>query len=129
MFKNIYNMFTKPNSIAANQYFTVIGSIPKTSLILLLLGVLFLQGCTYVKQWRASGGSRADGIVELSFILEGGLGIKAIADPEQGISEALPRCIAWGYSKTEPFGFIDQKCQFFDWIKSCVYTQKYQCIK
>ncbi|MCE5233824.1 MAG: YecR-like lipofamily protein [Xanthomonadaceae bacterium] len=85
-------------------------------------------GCTTVKTLQATGGSRADGVVELSF--EYGMFEKPQVQWAQGAATARDRCRAWGYSSAEPFGGTVSTCQAHDGYGGCVrtlVTAKYQC--
>ena len=102
----------------------------KTKALLALLFMLtMLTGCTSVKTLQATGGSRADGVVELSY--EYGMFEKALVNWEQGLVTATERCKAWGYESAEAFGGTTEECIRFDGYGSCVRWRviaKYQCI-
>jgi len=77
----------------------------------LLIGAvaLLLGACSTNKELVATGGSRADGTIQLSY--EVGAFQKANLSFEQGIATARERCRAWGYSDAEPFGGQTRQCQ------------------
>lgn len=98
--------------------------------ITILALIVLITGCAspVTKNWGASGGSKADGTVELSVRhthLE-----KPILSNTQGKNEALKRCENWGYSSVEEFDFVNTKCNRYDPYVGCmdtVITKKYQC--
>ena len=98
-------------------------------LLALLFMLTMFSGCTSVKTLQATGGSRADGVVELSY--EYGMFEKPQVNWEQGLVTATERCKAWGYQSAEPFGGSTSQCQAYDGYGNCVrylVTVKYQCI-
>ena len=102
----------------------------KTKPLLALLFVLTtLTGCASVKTLQATGGSRADGTVELSY--EYGMFEKPQVQWDQGLVTATERCKAWGYQGAEAFGGTTSECQAYNGYGNCVrwlVTVKYQCI-
>jgi YecR-like lipoprotein len=89
------------------------------------VGVL---GCAAKKDLVATGGSRADGTVDLSYEL--GLYEKPQIDQTQGLTIARQRCGAWGYADAEPFGGEKRQCQQF-YGSNCIrwfVTLTYQCL-
>ena len=95
----------------------------------LLVGVAILAGgCATQKTLEATGGSRADGVIELAFEM-GGFE-KPVIDWNQAQTTAVQRCNAWGYNNAERFG--GQKVQCTAWYQgSCVRQTviiPYQCI-
>lgn len=94
-----------------------------------VVGLLLLVcGCATKKDMVATGGSRADGTVMLSY--EIGSMQKAELDPGQGLTTARQRCQAWGYSDAEAFGGETRQCQApsqygcLQWLVSV----NYQCL-
>jgi hypothetical protein len=75
----------------------------------LLLAALVCGGCATVKTLEATGGSRSDGTVELSYEF-GEYEVPQI-QWEQGLVTARERCAAWGYSDAEAFGSRKSTCQ------------------
>lgn len=92
---------------------------------------MFLAGCATaaVKTPQATGGSKADGTVDLSYSftwLE-----KPVVDWTTAQESAISRCQAWGYKKADAFGGHKTACQAFDGYGNCistVVTVTYQCL-
>jgi len=96
-----------------------------TVIVVIALGVI---GCATTKILTATGGSRADGVVELSY--EYRIFQKPVIQWEQGAATASDRCGAWGYSGAERFGGSTPSCQAYQGQR-CVrhlVTVLYQCI-
>lgn len=90
---------------------------------------ILLSGCTSTKILQATGGSRADAIIELSY--DYGLFEKPVVNWAQGKQTATERCRAWGYEGADAFGGETSTCQSYDGSGNCVawhVTVKYQCI-
>lgn len=88
---------------------------------------IFLQGCAVSKDWSATGGSRADGIVKLSYQYR--YDEKPILDELQAIDLAASRCKVWGYKSASAFGGAFRKCIAASY-GSCdewLVTKEYQC--
>jgi hypothetical protein len=99
--------------------------------IKLVLGSLFvaLAGCATVSQMTATGGSRADGVVRLSYEL--GPFDKARIDEAAGLRDAQARCKTWGYKDAEAFGGVTRQCQAPGGMYGCqrwLITKEYQCL-
>jgi YecR-like lipoprotein len=93
----------------------------------LLLITLAIQGCAVEKQLIATGGSRADGTVKLSFEY-GAFEIPKL-DTSQAMAQAQQRCAAWGYTGADPFGGGIKRCTFGN-AYGCnrwLVTYEYQC--
>lgn len=91
--------------------------------------VLGLSGCAVQKTLTPTGGSRADGTVELSY--EYGMFEQPKVDLHQGTQVAKQRCAAWGYSDAQPFGGQKSTCQQSNGYGNCVrtlVTVQYQCM-
>ena len=76
----------------------------------------------------ATGGSRSDGTVKLSYQFGGFQ--KPVVDAQQGIELAKAKCAAWGYTGAEPFGGEVQNCTAYNQY-GCVQflvTAEYQCL-
>lgn len=88
----------------------------------LLFALIFmssiLNGCSRDVTLQATGGSRADGVVELSY--EYGMFDKPIVDWDQGLVTAIERCRAWGYESAEFFGGTTSQCQAYNGYGDCV---------
>jgi hypothetical protein len=70
---------------------------------------LCVAGCARNKELIATGGSRADGTVTMSY--EFGALENPKLDIAQGVASATERCRAWGYTSAEPFGGDMRQCQ------------------
>ena len=104
---------------------------------LLFLGVfwlsLSLSGCiTVPKQWQASGGSKADGVVKVAYeVLDVEI---AQTSEQQALEAATHSCKAWGYVGAQPFGLESKTCNIYygkpgsSSCKSWVVSKPYQCI-
>src|SRR5438309_1804029 len=95
--------------------------------MLALVAVLYLGACAATKDFAATGGSRADGTVDLSY--EYGLFQVPHEDQVQGGTLATSKCAAWGYSGAEPFGGETRICSV-PTNSGCarfLVTRKYQC--
>ncbi len=97
---------------------------------ILLATAIGLTGCVKaVKTWNASGGSKADGSVKLSYIYNSFEVPEA--DDKQGQAVAIKRCQAWGYKSAEAFDMVTTKCQNRGGYGNCVetlVTKEYQCL-
>lgn len=95
----------------------------------ILLSALLLAGCATPTAMSATGGSKADGIVEMSY--EYAEFQQPVLDPKQGMASAVKRCKAWGYKKAEPFDGGIQTCVVPGGFGGCSRmrtTIRYQCI-
>jgi len=91
--------------------------------------VAFLSACAVQKTMVPTGGSRADGTVEMSY--EVGEFEQAKIDMSQAAKDAARRCQAWGYSDAEPFGGQKSQCQKSGGFGGCARTfvsMQFQCI-
>jgi hypothetical protein len=94
----------------------------------ILFAAFLLLGCSSVKTLQATGGSRADGVVDLSY--EYGLFESPVVQWEDGAILASNRCKAWGYTNAEPFGGTTEQCMRVSNSGNCLrtlVTAKYQC--
>ncbi|MDQ6961952.1 MAG: YecR family lipoprotein [Mariprofundaceae bacterium] len=80
----------------------------KNSLLTFGYQLITVSGCATPKQFSATGGSKADGIVKLSY--EYSLFEDPQVDMAQGVTVAKKRCEAWGYAQAEAFGGSTKKC-------------------
>src|SRR5574337_1042175 len=78
---------------------------------ILILGVsiALISGCAVTKEWSATGGSRSDGVVRLSY--EVAEMEKPQLSEQQAIRLASQRCRTWGYTGAEAFGGATRKCR------------------
>jgi YecR-like lipoprotein len=93
-----------------------------------LVSIAYLSGCAVQKEWAATGGSRADGTVELAY--EYGEFQEPEVDDTQGAELAASRCAVWGYTGSSAFGGVMRKCQAFGGYGNCLswlVTRNYQC--
>lgn len=91
--------------------------------------VLILTGCATEKIMRATGGSKADGTVNLSY--EHGLFEKPKIDYELARQTALKRCVAWGYKNANAFDAGVADCVARNAYGNCIrqrVTVSYQCV-
>lgn len=97
--------------------------------ILGIFAIVFLMtGCAANKTLVPTGGSKADGTVDLSF--EFGVFQKPVVDMVAAQASAKQRCAAWGYTEAEAFGGEKRQCQAFDGYGNCMrwfVTVTYQC--
>lgn len=96
-----------------------------------LLGVTLLallSGCATVEEPQATGGSRSDGVIDLSF--EYGMFQKPVVKWDDALQRAQQRCEAWGYSDAERFGGVRTQCESENAYGDCLRTLviiPYQC--
>jgi hypothetical protein len=88
---------------------------------------LVIIGCSTVTQMTATGGSRADGVVRLSF--EVGMFDRIAIDESAALATARRRCGTWGYTDAEPFGGATRQCQAMTGYGCARWfvTKEYQC--
>ncbi|MCX7068671.1 MAG: YecR family lipoprotein [Methylococcales bacterium] len=96
-------------------------------IILIYAVIVALSGCSVNKDWVATGGSRADATVKLSY--QYGYGQDVHVSEQQATELAKKRCGVWGYTGAEAFGGMTTQCnQMGSW--GCVdgtATKEYQC--
>jgi len=88
-----------------------------------------LSGCAVQTTMVPTGGSRADGTVEMSY--EIGEFEHAKIDLAQAAKDAARRCQAWGYSDAEPFGGQKSQCLRSGGMSGCsrkFVSMQFQCI-
>jgi YecR-like lipoprotein len=96
--------------------------------LLLAMCVALAAGCAKHEDLAATGGSRSDGTVNLSY--EYGSAENPQIDLAQGLVTARVRCQARGYSDAQAFGGQTKQCQApsdygcMRWIA----TMPYQCL-
>jgi hypothetical protein len=96
--------------------------------VVLASALAMLAGCATVSQMQATGGSRSDGIVKLSF--EYGMFDKVQLDEGTALQTARQRCGVWGYTDADAFGGITRQCQAYSGTLGCTHwfvTKEYQC--
>lgn len=86
-----------------------------------------LGSCATSKNWQATGGSRSDGVVRLSY--EYTLFESPVTDEAHGQRVASERCAAWGYDLARPFGGQTRVCtdNGYDGCMNWRVTKEYQC--
>lgn len=92
------------------------------------LAALTLSGCATVKTWSATGGSRADATVRLSY--EYGQFEQPQTNETEALNLAIARCKTWGYTGAEAFGGVTQQCNMPGGMGGCarfLVTKEYQC--
>lgn len=88
---------------------------------------LLISGCAVTKDWVATGGSRSDGVVRLSF--EHGSLESPTTNDQQAVSLAAQRCKTWGYQGAEAFGGVTRQCNMRSGF-GCdrwLITKEFQC--
>lgn len=74
-----------------------------------VISIALLAGaCATAKTWQATGGSRSDGTVRLSY--EYGMFEVPHVDEAQALNVAKQRCAVWGYNGAEAFGGTTSQC-------------------
>lgn len=97
-------------------------------LILAASIILSFTACTTVKDWSATGGSKSDGVVRLSY--EVGEFETVQVSESQAVNLAAQRCSSWGYTGAEAFGGTTRQCSQMGGFGGCamwVVTKEYQC--
>jgi len=97
-------------------------------LLLVGLASALLAGCSAHKEFVATGGSKADGTIELSYSY-GSFEIPKVNE-EQGLQLAKKRCESWGYKNAEKFGGRKQVCAMPSGFgcNEFTVTMQYQCL-
>jgi hypothetical protein len=96
---------------------------------LMVLLTIFINGCAVQETLQATGGSKADGVVALSY--EYSKFEVPTLNPRQGEEVAKQRCASWGYGGAEAFGGSTRQCTERSAFAGCsawLVTFKYQCI-
>ncbi len=99
------------------------------SFVYLVTISLLISACAVNKTPIPTGGSRADGIIELSY--EVGMFEDPVVDWLSADKSASKRCQAWGYKQAEAFEGLKTECQAYNGYGNCVQTlvtANYQCI-
>ena len=107
----------------------------KSALFLVFMTVMVAAGCARKvnKDWVATGGSRADATIELSYEYYPNTEMP-ILNEQQGLDLAIARCRSWGYRSAEAFGGAKSVCNA--WMggfdgPTCLQmlvTKQYQCL-
>lgn len=88
-----------------------------------------LSACSSQKTLQATSGSRADGVVNLSYQV--GMFEKPVIEWDQALATARKRCNAWGFADAERFGGSTPNCQRYNAYGNClnaIVTVAYQCL-
>jgi len=94
-------------------------------IILALATIALFTNCEVDKYLAVSGGSKANGTVELFY--DYGSFQKPILHMEQGKAEASRRCQNWGYSGSEFFDVYTKKCITATTSGCSVWRVTYNC--
>ncbi|MCY1393922.1 YecR-like lipoprotein [compost metagenome] len=97
--------------------------------LLALAASVAVTGCATKKDFYATGGSRADGTVDMAY--DFAQFEQPVVDVNQAHNIAKSKCQVWGYQEAEAFGGKQQHCNQFNGYGTCVAGQvviKYQCI-
>jgi hypothetical protein len=100
----------------------------KWVLSFLLASMFVLGGCATPMNYVATGGSRSDGTVKLSYQYGGFQ--QPVVDAQQGLDLAKSKCAAWGFTGAEAFGGEVRTCTAYNQY-GCVQflvTAEYQCL-
>lgn len=95
--------------------------------LFVIVTVAVLAACSVVKVPVATGGSKSDGTVVMSY--EYGGFEQPKPDWNSAQQEATQRCQAWGYTGAEAFGGVNKKCNGYNAYGCVRYTvhRTYQC--
>lgn len=97
-------------------------------LLIVVIVALAVSGCAVKKQYGASGGSKSDGTVKMSYIY-GAFEVPEVNET-QALQKAIKRCQVWGYKSAEAFEFTNKQCQSRDGYGGCnswLVTKEFQC--
>ena len=97
--------------------------------LLLLAAIATAAGCATKKDFYATGGSRADGSVDMAY--DFAQFEQPVVNIAQAQSIAKSKCRVWGYNDAEAFGGKQQICNQSNGYGTCIAGQviyKYQCI-
>jgi hypothetical protein len=98
-------------------------------LVVAIAAAVLMSGCATTKDWSATGGSRSDGVVRLSY--EVTEFEQAQLNEQQAVSLATQRCMTWGYTGAEAFGGVTRQCTVpggFGGCGSWTVTKEFQCV-
>lgn len=97
-------------------------------IVLCGIAALLASGCATQKDWLVTGGSRADGVVSLSY--ERNEFQRPELDQAEADRLATQKCMAWGYKGAESFGSQRNDCLSRRGFGNCGtrrVTVEYQC--
>lgn len=95
----------------------------------LIFAAALTTGCAVKKDFYATGGSRADGTVDMAY--DFAQFEQPVVSQNQAQAIAQQKCAVWGYREAEAFGGKITNCNQRDGWGNCVAGQvviKYQCI-
>ena len=96
--------------------------------IILISGSIIMTSCATTKMWQATGGSKSDGTIKLSY--QHNLYEKPVVNESQALGEAIKRCTSWGFNSAEAFGGSLTQCISPSMAGGCnmfQVTKEYQC--
>lgn len=99
------------------------------SIATLMLAIALTSGCAIKKNFYATGGSRADGTVDMAY--DFAQFEQPVVNMDQAQNIAQQKCAVWGYREAEAFGGKTTNCNQRDGFGTCVAGQvviKYQCV-
>lgn len=94
-----------------------------------LASVLAVSGCSVNKPFYATGGSRADGTVDMAY--DTAYMVTPVVNYGQAENIAAQKCRVWGYKDAESFGGKVENCYQRNGYGNCLRGQvivKYQCL-
>lgn len=97
--------------------------------LLTLVVIATATGCAVKKDFYATGGSRADGTVDMAYDFR--QFEQPVVNQQQAQSIAKSKCGVWGYNNAEPFGGKVTTCHQRNGFGDCLAGQvvvKYQCL-
>ncbi|PPD36778.1 MAG: hypothetical protein CTY18_03050 [Methylomonas sp.] len=100
-----------------------------SKLMVAIIVLAVIPACSVQRHWQATGGSKADGVVRLSY--EVPTALKAVVDDQAGLQLAIKRCSSWGFKAAEPFGGETHNCIASGGLGGCsahAVTREYQCL-
>lgn len=99
-----------------------------TKLLLSLSTALLLSSCSVTKEMSATGGSKSDGTVKLSYTYNSFE--QPTVDRDNALATAVKRCKAWGYKDAEPFDGSLKSCSSGSAYGCSIWmvTREYQCL-
>lgn len=89
-----------------------------------------LSACATTAEVQATGGSRSDGTIKLSFDYSDWLLTVPKVDADRALDTASTRCMAWGYTGAQAFGGQQAVCTKKSMFGGCgTWTMNltYQC--
>ncbi|WP_430389191.1 YecR family lipoprotein [Dyella sp. 20L07] len=102
--------------------------MPRLLGAVVVVAMILISGCATQKEWLVTGGSRADGVVRLSY--QSNEFQRPKVSKEQADQLAEQKCTAWGYKGAESFGSQSTQCETRRGFGSCgdrLVTVEYQC--